>query len=230
MKHKRPPGKPRIGITKPDGRDWLVHLALALAVRIAGGTPVKITPTHPHAPGDIDGLLIAGGLDVNPHLYEGKIDPAMKYDDDRDELEMAWARHAWDADMPILAICRGAQLLNVSRGGDLLQSIDPEVLSTYPSGPIGYTLYRKPIEVNEGSRLATITGATELSVNSLHRQAVNAPGDGLVVTACESHGGVQAIESESGHFVLGVQFHPELLIYRGDMRAIFRAFVAACRS
>ena len=225
----RRPDKPRIGITKPAGKDWLVHLALSLSVRIAGGIPVKVTADQRRAPGEIDGLLLSGGLDLNPHLYEGEHDPARKYDDARDALEMAWARQAWDMEMPILAICRGCQLLNVSRGGDLLQAIDPEVLETYPTSPIGYALFRKDIDVNANSRLATITGSNRLRVNSLHRQAVNQPGEDLHVTACESHGGVQAIESDAAHFVLGVQFHPELLIHRRDMRAIFGAFVSACR-
>lgn len=206
-----------------------MHLALALAVRLAGGQPVKITADTPRSPGEIDGLLLSGGLDLNPHLYEGDHDPSQKYDDDRDALEMAWARQVWDMDIPVLAICRGCQLLNVSRGGDLLQTIDPEVLETYPTGPIGYVLFRKIIELKNGSRLSAITGTRELRVNSLHRQAVNQPGEGLEVTGWESHGGVQAIESDSAHFVLGVQFHPELLLYRSDMRAIFKAFVSACR-
>ncbi|MEN0652207.1 MULTISPECIES: gamma-glutamyl-gamma-aminobutyrate hydrolase family protein [Hyphobacterium] len=220
---------PRIGITKPDGQDWLVFLSLALSVRLAGGKPVKVTPTLPRAPGDIDGLLLSGGLDVNPHLYEGSTDPARRYDNARDALEMAWARQAWEMELPVLAICRGCQLLNVSRGGDLIQSIDPDVLETYPSGPVGYALYRKPIDIEPESRLASITGATRLQVNSLHRRAVRQPGDGLRVTARESHGGIQAVEADDDRFVLGVQFHPELMIYRGDMRAVFRAFVSACR-
>lgn len=220
---------PRIGITKPDGRDWLVHLSLAFSIRLAGGIPVKITPSHPRSPGEVDGLLLSGGLDLNPHLYEGKIDPASKYDDHRDAVEMAWARQAWDMEIPILAICRGCQLLNVSRGGDLIQEIDPEVLQTYPTGPIGYTFFRKPITLEPDSRLASISGATCMQVNSLHERAVREPGDGLEVTAREDHGGIQAIESVSDSFVLGLQFHPELMIYRSDMRAIFRAFVAACR-
>ncbi|MCF8879036.1 gamma-glutamyl-gamma-aminobutyrate hydrolase family protein [Hyphobacterium sp. SN044] len=221
--------KPRIGITKPDGRDWLVFLSLALSVRLAGGEPVKVTPALPHAPGDFDGLLLSGGLDLNPHLYEGKVDPASRYDDARDALEMAWARQAWETEMPILAICRGCQLLNVSRGGDLVQSIDPDVVKTYPSGPVGYALYRKPIDLAPDSRLAAITGGTRLMVNSLHRRAVREPGDALHVTARESHGGIQAIEADGDRFVMGVQFHPELMIYRSDMRALFRAFVSACR-
>lgn len=230
MQHSRPQNRPRIGITKPVDRDWLVFLALSLSVRLAGGAPVKVTAIERRSPGELDGLLLSGGWDVNPHLYEGEHDPSRRYDDARDALEMAWARQAWDMRMPILAICRGCQLLNVSRGGDILQSIDPEILESFPSGPIGYTFFRKPITLDPDSRLAAITGSRSIEVNSLHRQAVNEPGDDLVVTARESHGGVQAIEAGDARFALGVQFHPELMIYRSDMRAIFRAFISAARA
>lgn len=219
--------KPRIGITKPISGDWFVYLALSLAVRLGGGRPVILSERHRRTPSDIDGLLLSGGYDVNPHLYEGRVDPKKRYDNGRDELEMAWARHCWKNGVPILAICRGCQLLNVSRGGDILQKIDPDILKTYPTGPLGYVLYRKSIEIIENSRLAKVTGHTVLNVNSLHRQAVRRTGNGLMISARESHGGIQAIEAEDNRFVLGVQFHPELLIYRRHMREIFRCFVAA---
>jgi len=222
--------RPRIGITKPVSGDWLVFAALWLAVRLAGGRPTAISERHRRSPARIDGLLLSGGYDVNPHLYEGVADPKKRYDNGRDELEMAWARHCWEKQVPILAICRGCQLLNVSRGGDILQKIEPEILKTYPSGPIGYAFYRKCIEIIENSRLAKVTGRTVLNVNSLHRQAVRRTGKGLMISARESHGGIQAIEAEDDRFVLGVQFHPELLIHRAEMRAIFRAFVAASAS
>lgn len=219
--------RPRIGITRPISGDWLVFRTLSLSVWLGGGHPVAVSERHRRSPADIDGLLLSGGYDVNPHLYEGKVNPRKRYDNGRDELEMAWARHCWSTHMPILAICRGCQLLNVSRGGDLLQKIDPDVARTYPTGPLGYAFFRKNIEVIGNSRLAAITGHTVLAVNSLHRQAVRRTGGGLTISARESHGGIQAIEAEDDRFVLGVQFHPELLIHRPEMRAIFRAFVKA---
>lgn len=219
--------RPRIGITKPVRGDFFVYAALWLAVRLAGGRSVMITERSPRQPGEIDGLLLSGGLDLSPHLYEGVHDPAKRYDDGRDRLEMAWARHAVETGLPLLGICRGCQILNVARGGDLVQEIDPDLLKTFPATPLGYLLFRKTIAIEADSRLAAILGGRYARVNSLHRQAVNGPGEGLRVTAREVHGGVQAIEATEHRFCLGVQFHPELMIHRADMRALFRALVTA---
>lgn len=222
--------RPRIGITKPAHGEWFVHAAIAAGVLLAGGMPVILSEKHRRSPSDVDGLIFSGGLDVHPHLYEKKPDPETRYDDRRDELEMAWAQFGWKHNMPMLGICRGAQLLNVSRGGDLHQVIDKSNADKFPSGLIGYAFFRKRVEVAPRTRLRKLLRRPSVEVNSLHRQAVNSPGDGLLVSACESEdGGVQAIEAEADHFLLGVQFHPELLLYRSDMRRLFRALVSACR-
>lgn len=218
----------RIGITKPAKGEWLVHLAIRMGVRLAGGRPVTLSETHRHSPSEIDGLVFSGGLDVNPHLYEKDPDPETRYDDGRDEHEMAWARLGWDHNIPMLGICRGAQLLNVSRGGDLHQVVDETNAAKYPSGPFGYAFFRKRVDIKPRTRLQRLLGTSVVKVNSLHRQAVNRAGEGLIVSACESDGGgVQAIESDTDRFLIGVQFHPELLLYRPDMRNLFRALVAA---
>ncbi|WP_421785171.1 gamma-glutamyl-gamma-aminobutyrate hydrolase family protein [Hyphobacterium sp.] len=191
---------------------------------------MTLSEKHRRSPSDVDGLVFSGGLDLNPSLYDTDPDPHTAYDDGRDEFEMAWAKRGWESGLPMLGICRGAQLMNVSRGGDLIQVVDEENASHYPNGPIGYTLFRKDIEVKPKTRLLSIFRRHQVKVNSLHRQAVNRAGDGLKVSACEiGGGGVQAIEAEDNRFVVGVQFHPELLIYRRDMMRLFSALVDASR-
>ena len=223
-------GRPRIGITKPKNGEWLVHSAISLGIRLAGGRPVTLSEVHRRSPTEINGLVFSGGLDLNPSLYDNDPNPQTAYDDGRDEFEMAWAKTGWESGLPMLGICRGAQLLNVSRGGDLIQVIDEENAANYPNGPIGYALFRKQIEIKPRTRLNAIFRRSVVAVNSLHRQAVNRPGDGLTVSACETAGGgVQAIEADDNRFVLGVQFHPELLVYRRDMLRLFSALVDASR-
>lgn len=150
------------------------------------------------------------------------------YDLSREDMEVEWLRRARAADLPILGVCRGAQLMNVAAGGalhmDLAETFGG---SRYPTHWLEQTWFRKRVLIEPGSRLAAIVGEAELWVNSVHRQAVERLGAGLTISARETNGAVQAIEDSSRRFWLGVQFHPEFLIYRRRFRAIFREFVVA---
>ncbi|WP_425410725.1 gamma-glutamyl-gamma-aminobutyrate hydrolase family protein [Hyphococcus sp.] len=219
--------KPVIGITKPTRGDFFAYAAIWLAVKRAGGRPMKLTAKHPKTDQWISGLVLGGGADIYPELYEGQPRQAASYDRDRDEMEKFWARRAHDERLPVLGICRGAQLLNVVNGGTLYENINDVFETEYPSSLPGHMFYRKAIDIMEGSLLARITGDTSRVVNSIHKQAVNRPGDGLKVTAKEKNGLIQAIEDPECAYYLGVQFHPEFLIYRKGDQKIFDALVNA---
>lgn len=222
--------RPVIGyIGAPDG-DHLVGMLTALIIRYCGGRPVRLRSLPEERPRAIDGLILLGGLDIHPSRYDASIEEESKFDPARDALELAWLDVAKARDLPVMGICRGLQMLNVKFGGDLNQRLDPEVTANWPNGPVGYALFRKPVNILPGTVLERVFGAGPLQVNSLHKRSVRRIAPGFSAAACGTDGGVQAIEADSGTLRFGVQFHPELLAYRRDMRRLFRTFIAACRS
>ena len=180
----------------------------------------------------MDGLLLAGGEDVHPREFGEEVAPYCgEIDETRDQVELRLARWALRERKPILAICRGIQVLNVAAGGSLLQDIE-----TQHPDPMAHRWNEAakgdrwhPIVAAEGSRLARALGTTQLEVNSAHHQALKALGADLVVSARSADEIVEAVEGTNGSFVLGVQFHPERMLER-EPRAhgIFRDFVTAC--
>lgn len=219
---------PVIGVTKPSLGDNAAFAAIWLAVRLAGGVPLKLTAKRPHTDRWISGLILGGGSDVYPELYKGQPLPGGRYDRDRDEMEQFWARKAREENLPVLGICRGAQLLNVINGGTLHADIGAAFPDAdYPSTLRGHAFYRKTIVIEADSLLHDILGAKERKVNSIHKQAIDRVGDGLVISARERNGLIQAIEDPRADYYLGVQFHPEFLVYRRPDRRIFRALVRA---
>ena len=206
------------------------------AIEEAGGLPV-IIPVHEDRELSreylrvVDGLLLAGGVDLSPHFFGEEPHPKLgSVDIERDEVEMELARLALELDMPILAICRGIQVLNVAAGGTLYQDIsqlDRTVLKHRQSAVGWYGSHS--IEIVEGTLLHRIVGKTRIRVNSFHHQAVKDPAKGFRVSATAPDGVIEAIESERHRFVLGVQFHPEEMWRRSpEAAALFKAFVAAC--
>ncbi|MEX0871839.1 MAG: gamma-glutamyl-gamma-aminobutyrate hydrolase family protein [Aquisalimonadaceae bacterium] len=142
---------------------------------------------------------------------------------ERDTLESALLKEALARGLPVLGICRGAQLLNVVCGGSLHQRLD----DFYDEAPNLYTIWpQKTVEVSPDSRLAAILGQPHCQVNSLHRQAIREPGQGLQAVARERNSVIQAIEHTDHACVLGVQWHPEYLPQRTEQRALFEALVA----
>lgn len=221
--------RPRIAITG-SGRGWdSADFWLYAAIRQAGGEPVPLTPKHPQSPETIHGILFSGGTDVEPHHYGGEAKPGYRYEPDRDALEADWLDRALDRDLPILAICRGLQLVNVRRGGSLhFDARQVHHARDYPGPGIWPAIsFRKRITVEPGSRLAKITRRASLWVNALNTQAIDRLGNGLRVAAREANGIAQAIEDLDHRFLVGVQFHPEFLLHRGHFRGLFRALVHA---
>lgn len=207
------------------------------AVRRAGGDP-RVVDRATDAPADVvrgaDAVLLTGGNDVRPALYGGIPHPTFEAaEEGRDEYEIELVQRALEADIPILAICRGLQLFNVARGGTLIQHIPDEVGAT-----INHVLKDPPsiiahhVRVVPGSVLSELLhiDAGQISVNSRHHQAPKALGEGLVATATARDGVIEAVEDASRRFCVGVQWHPENFWRTGEFAPLFEAFIAACKA
>jgi putative glutamine amidotransferase len=198
------------------------------AVEAAGGIPVILAPTDldavPALVERLDGVCLSGGPDIDPFAYgNGERHPVLgPTNPEVDAFELAVARAADAAGMPLLGICRGAQALNVARGGTLLQHIDGHRQDELA------TVATQPLAVQPRSRLAAITGSADrLDVNTFHHQAVDVLGAGLRVVAHAADGIVEAIEDRTRSLILGVQWHAESLIERTEHAALFAALVDA---
>jgi putative glutamine amidotransferase len=169
---------------------------------------------------------------VDPTLYGGRLDEAVhSIDPERDAFERAILPLILEADKPLLAICRGVQILNVALGGSLYEDIPsqlPDALrhDWYPNIPRDYLAHW--VEVEPGSRLAESLGTRKLRTNSLHHQAIRQPAPGLEVVARAEDAVIEAVELPGKCFAVGVQWHPECLPEEPVMQRLFKAFVSAC--
>lgn len=219
--------RPIIGITKPEAGDTLAYWAMKLAVWLAGGEPVKVTARAPRDPRSIDGLIFGGGADVYPKRYQGRPKEGYRYDLARGDMEASWALAARRHDLPVLGVCRGAQMLNVLAGGTLHMDLSEFKVERHKNVLVRF-FQRYPIRTRYKSKLAELSACPRrMLVNAIHSQAIDRLGAGLTVSAREPNGVIQAIEDPSHPFWIGVQFHPELLIYRAPFRRLFRALVNA---
>jgi putative glutamine amidotransferase len=180
----------------------------------------------------LDGLMLSGGGDVDPKQYGSDPSPLVKgVDADRDDAELALAREALRVGMPILAICRGIQVLNVALGGTLYQDIPtqlPEALPHSPAEDEPRDASAHLVRFTAGSRLARILDRTEMQVNSFHHQALWDVAPDLTVTARASDDVIEAAEHVTHPFCVAVQWHPEVPIGNDSgMEHLFAAFVAA---
>ncbi len=198
------------------------------AVEAGGGLPVVLAPDDPALAGALldrlDGLCLAGGPDIDPFAYGaaerherlGQTDPVV------DAAELSLALAAQERGLPVLGICRGAQAMNVARGGTLHQHVDGHRQTHAATEP------DHPVAVARGSFLAALTGGGDrLPVNSFHHQAADRLGAGLRVAATAPDGTIEAIEDPSLPFFLGVQWHAESLVERPEQLALFAALAAA---
>jgi len=231
--------RPLIGITLDDEHARPgVHVLrddYVRSVEQAGAIPMIIPPSAPDFASAIldrlDGLLLAGGVDIDPALFgQERHSGLRRVDRRRDDLELALTREAIERDLPILAICRGIQVLNVARGGTLIQHLPSEIPGSERHDcpePRSRRIHR--VDVEPGSRLHAILGASGVPVNSLHHQAVGRLGEGLRTTAsCDEDGVVEGLEMPSRSFVLGVQWHPETFWDQADsFQPLFDAQVEA---
>jgi putative glutamine amidotransferase len=224
--------RPVIGVTSCGKLEDYVK-----SVEQAGGQPrvLEVGQSPRDVLGTLDGLLLTGGGDVDPAFY-GEDRHAAVYDAEpgRDEFEIDLARRAVDADLPVLAICRGAQVLNVASGGSLVQDIPSAVKTELPhSIKEPHDAIAHAVTVVPGSRLERALGAAVVAetcrVNSRHHQAMKTLGRDLVVSATAPDGVVEAIEVPSKHFCIGVQWHPENFWRTGEFSPLFDAFLEAAR-
>ncbi|MCW2526387.1 MAG: hypothetical protein JWM76_1247 [Pseudonocardiales bacterium] len=199
-------------------------------LRAAGAIPVLLPPGSADARDDaaqamqhLDGVVLTGGADVDPQRYGATaLDTTDIPRTDRDNWEIALVRAAIEAARPILAICRGLQVLNVALGGTIIQHL-PDVVGNHSHrGEVG-TFGRHPVQVAAGSELARVYG-TGADVPTHHHQAVGELAATLVATAWADDGTIEAATCPGGLWVEGVQWHPEVEGGRG----LFAAFVAAC--
>ena len=229
--------KPVIGITTyAQQARWgvwdvpaaLIPLAYVESVERAGARPVLVPPSEEAVEETLDvldGIIFSGGADVDPSIYGAEPHPETDSPQaHRDAGELALLRAALERDLPTLAICRGFQLLNVVRGGDLVQHL-PEEVGHQAHKEVPGEFSEHPVEVREGTRLASLIGARS-DVTSHHHQAVGRIGDGLVETAWAADGTLEGLEDPSRRFTVGVQWHPEA----GEDAALFEALVEEARA
>jgi len=180
----------------------------------------------------LDGLLLSGGIDVDPGNYHEEPHPLLSETNPKlDTLEITMARWAYEENVPMLGICRGMQVLNVALGGSLYQDLG----ALYPNS-LRHALWDLPrttighsISIEAGSRMEQILGTSELRANSLHHQAVKTPGQGVRVSGRAEDGVVELIEVPGHRFMVGVQCHPEELYTNEPAWAhLFSSFIGAC--
>lgn len=184
------------------------------ALRRAGAIPLIAAPTSERPPvealSSVDGLLLIGGGDVSPSAYGGSDHPTQYgVDEARDGTELALLREAVRIGTPLLAICRGAQVVNAAFGGTLFQHL-PDAGGFGDHGrPNAGGPAMHDVKVAPDSRLATVSGVERLACSSHHHQGIDAVGKGLVAVGWSDDGLVEAVEGEAAGWLLGVQWHPE---------------------
>jgi len=223
--------KPVVGITRCSRVDDYVE-----SVKRAGGEPLVLDPADDPARSldRIDALLLSGGLDVDPALYGEAPHATTEVDAGRDRFEIPLSREAVARNMPVFAICRGVQVLNVAAGGTLVQDIPTAVTTDLahaidvPKDHIAHA-----VRVTPGTRLAASLGTSPsletCAVNSRHHQAVGQVAPSFVVSAVSEDGVVEAIERPASTFCVGVQWHPENFWKTGEFSGLFAAFVDAAK-
>jgi putative glutamine amidotransferase len=179
-------------------------------VREAGLEPVDVSSAAGASMAGYAGLLLTGGVDVDPAMYGEALHPETEeVNGARDEFELTLLRQALDGGLPVLAICRGHQLLNVCFGGSLLQHVDGDGHRWHEDEPVTSSWH--DVEIEDPSKLREIYGAGRIVVNSRHHQAVTRErvALGLTCTAVSPDGLVEGLESPAHRWVVGVQWHPE---------------------
>ena len=189
MARQRP--RPIIGITGPARGAFGPRLCIGLGVWLAGGRPRQLRPGETEALSDVRGFVVSGGHDVDPVLYGAESEVKPNYDPDRDVYESKVIDRALAEDLPLLGICRGAQLLNVRLNGTLVQDLSSHRRRTSKRRTL---LPLKTVRIESGTRMAGILGGSVHAINSLHNQAIDRLGNTLNVSGRDLDGIVQAVE------------------------------------
>ncbi len=214
-----------------------VGQAYVTAIQKAGGMPLLI-PTGENSGSlqplieRLDGILLTGGGDIDPTRFHGQPHPKVYgISPERDALELSLIEEGLSAGKPLLAICRGIQVLNVAFGGSLHTHIEGQVKNSlkhdwfpdYPRDKLAHS-----ISLKKGSILQSIFNQESIEVNSLHHQGINQVGQDLEAIGVAPDGLVEALVVKNADFALGIQWHPECLPENPGMQALFMAFISAC--
>ena len=220
------PRRPLIGVTTSLRGGWRGYLFNRMTLRLAGAEAARLHTGHRGGLARLDGLIIGGGDDIGSEHYGGKPVPDIRIDPARDALELDLLAAAEASGLPVLGICRGAQMLNVHLGG----ALHTDMHEIYETAPRGRTILPlRQIRIDPESRLSALMGRRRCRANVLHHQSISRLGRGLHAVAHDSFGIVQAVEARGQRFLLGVQWHPELLFYSPPHLRLFQALVAAAR-
>lgn len=249
--HRGSGGRPLIGITTqtlqsmdgiPEGlpHSWVMNRKYFDAVVLGGGIPIMVPlffddlETLRATFDRLDGVLIPGGVDMDPGTYHEDAHPKLgRIDPPRDRVEMLFARWAREEGVPTLGICRGLQVMSVAAGGDLWQDVADQVPGTmkhdyFPNDGWTRDHIAHEVELAAGSRIREILDRSVAPVNSMHHQAIRRLGAGLQATAWAADGVLEAAEDPSHPFYVGVQWHPESMeIVDPPTRRLFEALVEA---
>jgi putative glutamine amidotransferase len=205
----------------------LIPLAYVRAVDLAGGRPLLVPPSDNGVAETLDvldGIVFSGGSDIDPDTYGEEAHPETgDLRPERDDAELELMKAALERDLPMLAICRGSQLLNVARGGDLVQHL-PEIVGDDKHKVTPGLFTAHDVSVDPGSRLGSLIGS-EARVESHHHQGFGRVGEGLDVVAYAEDGSIEAVEDHDRRFAVGVLWHPE----EGDDLRLFEALVEQAR-
>ncbi|MFV0345922.1 MAG: gamma-glutamyl-gamma-aminobutyrate hydrolase family protein [Bacteroidales bacterium] len=216
-----------------------VHYDYGKSVELVGGVPLLLPISTNLATIDayldsIDGLILSGGVDIHPFHFGEEMKPLSgSVNNERDIFEIKLTKRAIDKGLPILAICRGMQLINVIYGGTLYQDLSYYENSSLKHRSVGdASIPVHYVEILDKNSISySIWGRESIEVNSIHHQVVDVVGDGLKVVGQASDGVIEILEDPDYPFLLAVQFHPELMTSRGnsDMIRLFQAFVDAIK-
>jgi putative glutamine amidotransferase len=231
---------PTIGLTTEVDANgfFVIRPEYARAVEKAGAVPVLLPLSDPaRVPAlldEVDGLMLTGGSDIDPALYGETTHPTTKGVRERDDFEIALTHEALRRDLPLLAICRGQQVLNVALGGTLVQDIPSQLPTAGAHRLQDVPRWQSAHEVSvlPGTRLREILGRDVLAVNSFHHQSVKDLGRDLRVAArARTDDVIEGIELPGRRFAVGVQWHPEAMWNQTpDHQELFRAFTEAARA
>jgi putative glutamine amidotransferase len=215
-----------IGISGPARRST-AHRLINLGLRLHGAHTHYIRPGSSTDVSLLDGLVLSGGTHVHPNRYGQQPQVTARYDLKRDETDFRLLKQAEEIDIPVLGICRGAQFINVFHGGSLCQNVTPLRMKTRHR-PLLLPL--QTVQLVQDSRIGRLMHSTLIGANRIHSQAIKHLGRNLRVTALDNDLFVQAIENTGQQWLMGVQWHPEDLLYHTGHRRIFSHFVHAARA
>jgi putative glutamine amidotransferase len=214
---------------EPPRNEMALGLTYMRAIELAGGLPVVIPPLKADAINpmldQLAGICLSGGPDLDPGAYARRAHPKLGPTwPELDQIEIALARGAYARNLPVLAICRGLQALNVARGGTLVQHLPDDGGVVHRQTDPG-DLTTHSVRIESRSRLRRILGADEVQVNSFHHQAVEQVGAGLRPVAWAPDGTIEALEAADRDFCLAVQWHAECIADAGPQLALFETFI-----